>query len=149
MRFLTADQEFIGFNWIAWLLTERIPFRIRIKTGKYLEHADGREKKARDWFALRACRCKPQMMALWGLPVFVGGKHLHGKEYLVVISNQAGDLLTDYRLRWKIETLFQSLKGQDFDLESCRLSRPERLSGKFGFLALAFATARPASVLLF
>lgn len=86
---------------------------------------------------LRACRCKPQKMLLWGLPVYVGGKHLHGKEYLIVISNQTGDLLSDYRLRWKIETLFQALKGRGFDLESCRLSQTKRLSGWFGFLALA------------
>ncbi len=75
-------------------------------------------------------------MQLWGLGVFVGGKHLRGNEYLIVISNQSGDLLADYRLRWKIETLFQALKGRGFDLESCRLSQKDRLSGWFGFLAL-------------
>src|ERR1051326_8224918 len=135
-RFLTADREFIGFDWIAWLLSKKIPFRIRIKAGEYLLHPDGREQKARDWFAQRACRCKPQRMDLWGLSVFVGGKHLHGNEYLIVISNEAGDLLADYRQRWKIETLFQAMKGRGFDLESCRLSQERRLSGWFGFLAL-------------
>jgi hypothetical protein len=136
MRFVSADREFIGFDWIAWLLREQIPFRIRIKAGEYLEHSDGREQKAREWFALRACGCKAQKMRLWGLPVYVGGKRLHGNEYLIVISNQARDLLADYRLRWKIETLFQALKGRGFDLESCRLSQPKRLSGWLGFLAL-------------
>ncbi len=75
-------------------------------------------------------------MLLWGLPVYVGGRHLHEGEYLIVISNQRGDLLADYRLRWKIETLFQALKGRGFELESCRLSQERRLSGWFGFLAL-------------
>jgi len=73
------------------------------------------------------------------LPVYVGGKFLYAKEYLIVISNhpgETGDLLTDYRERWKIETLFQALKGRGFDLESCRLSQQRRLSGWFGFLAL-------------
>lgn len=136
MRFVTADREFIGFDWIAWLLQEQIPFRIRIKAGEYLMHKDGREHKARDWFVQRACRCKPQAMRLWGLSVYVGGRYLHGKEYLIVISNQAGDLLADYRLRWKIETLFQALKGRGFEMESCRLSQERRLSGWLGFLAL-------------
>jgi hypothetical protein len=135
-RFLTADREFLGFDWIAWLQKEQIPFRIRIKAGEYLLHEDGREQKAREWFAQRACRCKPQPMDLWGLSVYVGGKHLHDKEYLIVISNEAGDLLADYRLRWKIETLFQALKGRGFDLESCRLSQTRRLCGWFGFLSL-------------
>jgi len=66
----------------------------------------------------------------------VGGKHLYDKEYLVVIRNEPADLLADYRLRWKIETLFQALKGRGFDLESCRLSKERRLSHWFGFLAL-------------
>jgi hypothetical protein len=140
LRFVTADREFIGFDWIAWLIKEGIPFRIRIKAGEYLLHSDGREQRAWQWFARRACRCKPRPMDLpmdlWGLPVYVGGKHLHGREYLIVISNEAGDLLGEYRLRWKIETLFQALKGRGFDLESCRLSLSPRLSGWFGFLAL-------------
>jgi hypothetical protein len=55
-----------------------------------------------------------------------------------VISNEPSrDLWEDYRLRWKIETLFQALKGRGFDLESCRLSKANRLSGWFGLLALA------------
>jgi hypothetical protein len=142
IRFLTADREFIGFDWIAWLLREQIPFRIRIKAGEYLTHSDGRERRAWEWFDLRACCCKPQKMQLWGLSVYVGGKRLPSRrdkpdtQYLIVISNQADDLLADYRLRWKIETLFQAMKGRGFDLESCRLSQERRLSGWFGFLSL-------------
>ncbi len=137
MRFVTADREFIGFDWVAWLLRQKVPFRIRIKAGEYLLHQDGREHKAREWFASRAYRCKPQTMELWGLCVFVGGKRLRDKEFLIVISNEpSDDLLADYRLRWKIETLFQALKGRGFDLESCRLSKERRLSHWFGFLAL-------------
>ena len=136
MRFLTADREFIGFDWIAWLLKEQIPFRIRIKAGEYLLRPDGREQKAREWFALRACRCMPKKMHLWGMALYVGGRYLRDHEYLIVISNQAGDLLSHYRLRWKIETLFQAMKGRGFDLESCRLSQERRLCGWFGFLSL-------------
>jgi hypothetical protein len=67
---------------------------------------------------------------------FVSGKRLESGQFLIVIGNQRGDLLEEYRLRWKIETLFQALKGRGFDLESCRLSQQKRLSGWFGFLAL-------------
>jgi hypothetical protein len=73
----------------------------------------------------------------WGLSVFVGGKRLRDGQYLVIISNESSrDLWEDYRKRWKIETLFQALKGRGFDLESCRLSQQRRLSDWFGFLAL-------------
>lgn len=135
LRFLTADREFIGWEWIGWLLEQQIPFRIRIKAGEYLSDHKEQERKAWQWFS-RANRCRSQRMQLWGLPVYAGGRHLHGNEYLIVISNERGDLLADYRLRWKIETLFQALKGRGFELESCRLEQERRLSGWFGFLAL-------------
>ena len=35
LRFLTADREFIGKDWIAWLLSEQLPFRIRIKANTF------------------------------------------------------------------------------------------------------------------
>jgi len=136
IHFVTADREFIGFAWIGWLCQCGIPFRIRIKAGEYLLARDGRERRAWEWFEKRACVCKSQPLDLWGIEIYVGGKHLRGNQYLIVISNQKGDLLADYRLRWKIETLFQALKGRGFDMESCRLSKERRLSGWFGFLAL-------------
>ncbi len=137
LRFVTADREFIGQEWIGWLIQEQIPFRIRIKAKELLLHRRGSEKPAFAWFALRACRCKPQPMHLWGLPVFVGGKRLHDGQFLIIISSQPSkDLWADYRQRWKIETLFQALKGRGFDLESCRLAQERRLAGWFGFLAL-------------
>jgi hypothetical protein len=139
VRFVTADREFIGREWIGWLLEQGLAFRIRIKAGEWLGHADPAkgQKRGSDWFALQACRCKPRPMTLWGLRVYVGGKYLRGGEYLIVIGSEKGDLLCEYRLRWKVETLFQALKGRGFDLESCRLFQERRLSSWFGLLALA------------
>jgi len=138
VRFVTADREFIGREWIGCLLEQGLAFRIRVKAGEWLGHADPAkgEKRGSEWFGLQACRCKPRPIRLWGLRVYVGGKRLQSGEFLVVISNEKGDLLSEYRLRWKVETLFQALKGRGFDLESCRLSQERRLSGWFGLLAL-------------
>ena len=150
VRFVTADREFIGRDWVAWLLKERVPFRIRIKAGEWLTAPDYRgdwEKQASEWFRSRACACRHRRMLLWGLPVFVGGKRLRcstdgrdgSREFLVVISDEPGDLLEDYRLRWKIETLFQAFKGRGFDMEGCRLTDTLRWSAFVGFLSLALA----------
>lgn len=43
MRFLATGREFIGVDWIGWLLAQKLAFRIRIKTGEYLENHAGRE----------------------------------------------------------------------------------------------------------
>jgi hypothetical protein len=148
IRFVAADREFIGAAWIGLLLRQQVPFRIRIKAGEYLLHEDGREKRAREWFALRACPGKPRRMWLWGLPVFVGGKRLkrNRDEFLIVISNAASDLLEEYRQRWKIKCLFQAFKGRGFDLEASRLVDPLRLSAFLGLLAFAMCWCLRAGV---
>lgn len=64
---------------------------------------------------------------MWGVPVFVGGKPLVGGDTRIVISDVFGDLLTDYRCRWAIETLFQALKRRGFDLEATPVTNSERL----------------------
>jgi hypothetical protein len=147
MRFVTADREFIGSAWIGWLLCEQIPFRIRVKAGTYLLHPDGRVRRAAAWFDQCKGHGEPQRFLLWGLSVSVCGKSLPSGQFLIVISNQRGDLLEEYRLRWKIETLFQALKGRGFDLESCRLSLGRRLDGWFGFLALGLCWCLKAGAL--
>jgi len=143
LRFVTADREFIGQDWIAWLLEQQVPFRIRIKAGAKLRAEEGPEKRGSEWFASRACPCRKRPVLLWGLRVFVGGKRLRRSrssnrdEFLVVVSSEPGDLLEDYRQRWKIETLFQAFKGRGFEMEAARLCDPIRLSSWFGFLSVA------------
>ena len=141
VRFVTADREFIGRDWVAWLLHEKIAFRIRIKAGEWLQAQGGWEKRAAEWLAHRACPCRKRPMFLWGLCVFVGGKRLRRgtSEFLIVISHAPGDLLEEYRQRCKIETLFQAFKGRGFDLEASRLVDLLRWSAFLGFLSLALA----------
>lgn len=151
IRLITADREFIGADWLAWLHQQRLPFLIRIRKDDLLTHADGTCQEALGFFTRRAdaCRNKKQPWDLWGTPVHVGGKRLtsqpgKGKQagkarkqdWLIVVSNRpAADLLALYRLRWGIETLFQALKGRGFDLEGCATPRLERF---LGLLALGY-----------
>jgi hypothetical protein len=137
LNFLTADREFIGHDWIKWLQEQGIPFRIRVKAGEYFTSEKGERKKASKWFHYSSCKCKNKPMNLWGLSVFVGGKRLEGDKFLIVISNTLSDVLSDYSLRWKIECLFQSLKGRGFDLEIGHLTDQSRLKSFLGILALA------------
>lgn len=142
---ITADREFVGEDWLAWLQQQGLTFLIRIRKNDLLAHPDGTYQEAFRFFASRAdtCRNKRQAWELWGTPVFVGGKRLpkgrtkDGKEdWLIVVSNRpARDLLALYSLRWGIETLFQALKGRGFDLEGCGTPRIERF---LGLLALGF-----------
>jgi hypothetical protein len=148
IRLITADREFIGEDWLAWLHDQNLPFLIRIRKNDLLTHPDGTCQEASRYFALRAdaCRNKKQTWDLWGTPVHVGGKRLRARptkdgkaptqDWLIVVSNRpSADLLALYRLRWGIETLFQAMKGRGFDLEGCCTPRIERF---LGLLALGF-----------
>lgn len=148
IEFLTADREFIGKQWVGWLLEQKVPFRIRIKVGELLERPDGVRRRAGQWFSEAVCACKKRRWSLWGLSVYVGSARLRSGEVLVVISNERGQPAADYRLRWKIEVMFQALKGRGFDMESSRLLDPVRLSAFFGFLALALCWCLKMGVFL-
>ncbi len=137
LNFITADREFIGHDWVEWLIEKGIPFRIRVKAREYFTSSKGEKKKASQWFHFSSCKCKKSPMTLWGLSVFVGGKRLATNDFLVVISDKYSDVLSDYSLRWKIECLFQSFKGRGFDLEMGHLTDQYRLKSFLGILALA------------
>ncbi len=137
IAFVTADREFIGGNWLSWLQGQGIPFRIRIRVRDLLCDAKGEVFEAQE-LIWRRTLCRKHPYLLWGVPVYVGGKALGGGDTLIVVSDVPGDLAADYRCRWGIETLFQSLKGRGFDLEATHVTRPERLSRLLGLLALGF-----------
>jgi hypothetical protein len=149
IRWITADREFIGADWLAFLHQQRLPFLIRIRKGDLLTRADGTCQEAFRFFALRGdgCRNTKQAWDLWGTPVHVGGKRLRAKparagkkagkaDWLIIVSSHpVRDLLVLYRLRWGIETLFQAMKGRGFDLEGCATPRLARF---LGLLALGY-----------
>lgn len=137
IAFVTADREFIGAQWLAWLQQHKISFRIRIRACDLLHDRDGRACEAAD-LIWRRFRCRKHPYHLWGVPVYVGGRPLNSGDVLIVVSDVPGDPATDYRCRWGIETLFQSLKGRGFDLEATHVTKPERLSRLLGLLAIGF-----------
>jgi hypothetical protein len=128
VKLITADREFIGEDWLAWLIQQQLPFCLRIRCTDLLTHADGTCEQACTYFQ-RACRCRKVPFLLWNQRVYVGGKRLSGGDWLIVVSNQREDLLEQYRHRWGIETLFQSLKKRGFDLELSCTTRPGPLLG--------------------
>lgn len=146
VRLITADREFIGKDWLAWLSEQRLPFCVRIRCSDLLKHRDGALAPACTFFE-RACPCRKLPFRLWSQPVFAGGKRLAGGDWLIVVSNRKQDLLTAYRHRWGIETLFQSLKGRGFDLEATGADT-KRLGALLGLLSLCYLWCLRAGLFL-
>lgn len=143
--YLTADREFIGATWFAYLLEHRaVEFRIRIRESDKLDN--GRQcLKARVLFSHlqvnqhQVLRCPRRV---WGHWVYVAALRLEDGDLLIVVTHHRPHrAIADYAKRWGIETLFGCLKSRGFCLESTHLKDPERLSRMIALLTLALCWA--------
>ena len=143
---LTADREFIGYDWFEWLLNNEIPFDIRIKSNTQISH-NGKTIAVRNLFRnLRRgqFRQHKKVYTIFGCDVYLGGgpaKNKNGEDdYFIIASNEYEPGADQrYSLRWKIEQLFKELKGSGFDLEKTHLANASRLSTLLILLAIAYA----------
>ena len=144
---LLADREFIGEPWFRFLISENIPFVIRIKQSfmaagirvgyevpvkTLLKKLNGTRKKLLNY-----------PIILWGHSLFVSICHAKGaKESMIVVSNRFfSNPLKIYRKRWGIETLFGCLKTRGFRIEDTHMTDVDKIEKLVFILALAFCWA--------
>ena len=151
IRFVTADREFCAKDWLAYLIENKIPFRLRIKANYQITNVRG--KKVR---ASRLCRTlktgeRSELRGrrkLWNNLVYVAVcKKTDGDHVLVISSEQSGKILLEYGERRKIETLFGMLKTRGFRLEDTHLTEIERIGKLLSLLTIAVSWAMLAGEL--
>lgn len=155
--YLVADREFGGNAFLTWLTEQKIAFGIRLRSNIGITNSRGITQAGRDLFVSSKIGVVTDlgMRQVFGktdrIALFVSGIRLCD-DYLIVVSNRAllGDgLVSAYRNRWGIETLFGSLKRRGFDLEAMHLRESERLSRLLSVLSLAFCWAYLCGAWLF
>lgn len=145
IAYLCADREFIGTDWFAWLRSQEVDFRIRVRENTKV--INGRGQKVSIHRLFRSLRIGEPLVLeharpIWGLPLFVSGLRLSSGEYVIVVAPRfTVSALSDYARRWEIETLFSCLKSRGFRLEETHLVHPERLKKLVALLAFAFCWA--------
>jgi len=142
---LTADPEFVGKDWLGYLLSDPLtPFRIRIRENHKLRQG-GRVLKVSVVFQdLKPGqhRVLREQRQLWGQWVYIAALRLEDQSLLVVATQKAPQsAITDYAKRWSIETLFGIFKTRGFCLESTHLIDSDRLSKLLALLSLALCWA--------
>lgn len=141
IRYLTADREFIGHEWLCWLIEHNILFRVRILKSGLVTRPGSVPIAVRFHFLDLKCgrwNALPQRCKIWGMNLYVAAS-LSQKGYCYVVGQSCPDtMIEDYRTRWEIESLFSCLKKRGFDLEACRLTDPERTEKFTALLAIAF-----------
>lgn len=139
---LTADREFIGQLWFAYLLENFIHFRIRIRDNFQVTNARGqlvsvktlfRDLKPGKYKILRGRR------SVLGHKLFVVGSLAPDGEYLIVVTAEDPQhAIEDYLQRWGIETLFGCLKSRGFRFESTHMTKADRIDKLVALLAITF-----------
>lgn len=145
VSYLTGDREFVGKQWLTYLLIEpTIPFRLRIRNSDRI--FDGKKQlRASIIFA----NLKPGQTRIlsgrrwvWGRSVYISALRLEDGELLIVVScDPTTTAISDYGKRWGIETLFGMFKTKGFCLESTHFTDPERLSKLLALMSLALVWA--------
>jgi hypothetical protein len=146
---LTADREFVGDAWWAWLIEHQIPFFIRMRDNMRVNIPHKGEVKAFWLFnnlPLNTALQFPKIVQVKGNWVYLSGmKYLNQKgniEFLIVASyDKPQQALEFYKLRWQIETMFRAFKTAGFHLEDTHLKEYERLDKLLAIVALAFVWA--------
>jgi len=138
----TADREFVGKKWYNFLITNKIPFYIRIKSNTIIEirgvsfHASdfalGRRKRVFENIRIHDFRLKLATK-------IIGHEKDTEDRFLLILTNTDVQKAIDiYRNRWSIEVFFQSIKKRGFNLESTHLTDLLKLKKLFAMVCLAF-----------
>ncbi len=149
LAFVTADREFIGRDWFAYLRRQKVPFRLRIRENLQVTTARGNKTvAARNLFRSQRAGIGVLLSGerkVLGQEVSLMGMRTAAGEYVMVASSRRNEaILQDYAQRWKIENLFGCLKSRGFCLEATHITERERLEKLLALLTVAFCWAYKA-----
>ena len=144
--FVTADREFIGRDWFRYLRRKKIPFRLRIKENLKVTNARGNKMvSAKNLFRTHKAGVgvllSGQRKVLREEVSLMGMRTTEGQYVIVASSVESAEILQDYALRWKIETLFGCLKTRGFCLEETHITARERLEKLLALMTVAYCWA--------
>jgi hypothetical protein len=147
---LLADREFIGAEWMKFLLENNILFVIRVKESHYISHDDGRSYQLKSLLRTRKnarrLLARPGRLAAMidgpGMPLTFAAKRLRDGELLIVATNGPTNKALDaYKKRWQVECLFGDSKTRGLNMEDTRLTDPAKLDTLLIVITLAMTWA--------
>jgi len=140
IKCLTADREFIGDEWFAYLKKRNIPFFIRIRNNSKT-NGGVRVDSLFSFLRIKESYIYPKKRLIFSHNLSLVGVKLLG-DYLIIVTNaNPEDALENYKKRWEIETLFKSFKKTGFNFEETHLTEGERIEKLFALMTLAFCWA--------
>jgi len=145
IAFLTTDREFVGKDWLGYLLQRpKTPIRARIRESEHLWDGSQSLRASVVFADLQPGQLKvlSKRRRLWGHWVYVAATRLEDNSLLIVVTDQSPQsAIADYAKRWSIETLFGAFKSRGFCLESTHFIDLYRLRKLIALLSLALCWA--------
>lgn len=144
---LMGDSEFIGDEWISFLVKHKIVFYLDIRSNQYFTYNGTRYSV--EQYMVGKYKTELRDIHIFGQTLHIGIKRQTPSEkkkrkaFLAIVSNEPKPkgILQMYRKRWGIEVLFQSIKERGFKIESTHLKDPGRFRKLFALVCTAFAFA--------
>jgi hypothetical protein len=147
VRYFLADREFIGPDWIVFLLQNNVLFSIRVKGKMKVTLDNGRTvllktylQKRTMWALLRKHNWRfATMPASAGTPLRFACKRLKNGELLIIVTNSQKPLeaLRIYKKRWFIECMFGDGKTRGLNMEDTGMTDLGKLSLLIAIVTLA------------
>jgi hypothetical protein len=143
IKCVIGDSEFMGEEWVNFLLQSGITFYLDIRCNQFFEHNGVRCQvqtwmKGRNKSELNGIKIFKQTLNL-GIKRQKVDKKSKRKPFLAVVSNSSvSGIIGVYKNRWSIEVFFQSIKKRGFDIEATHLTDPIRIRKLFALVAIAF-----------
>lgn len=150
IRYFLADREFIGPEWIMFLLKNKVLFSIRLKAKMYVTFDDGRtyllksllRKRGMGAYLKNRAGRFSTMPASAGTPLRFAAKRLKDGALLIIVTNgNPGKALRIYKQRWFIECLFGDSKTRGLNMEDTHMTDLGKLSLLIAIVTLAMVWA--------
>ena len=147
IKALTADREFIGKEWLAWLKVQEIEYVIRAKeNGQYMSNSRGKMVKIRDLFrplptGSHVTLYQRRLGKKGELFDITGVRNKNGELAVLIHSPDIKDSIEIYSQRWQIETMFRAFKTAGFNCEATHITDDLRLDTLMQIMSVAFCLA--------
>jgi len=150
VKFLVADREFIGQNWLDYLNRNSIKYHIRIRDNFHVTLPKNNKKVKARWLFndLKIGQVKhyPKIVIINNVMCYLSASVIKAKngalEYQFLISfNKPENALECYKERWQIETMFRAMKTSGFNLEKTHLTDIDRILKLLLIVSIAFTWA--------
>lgn len=147
IKVILGDREFIGFQWMTYLIKEKISFCVRLKEGwQKVSNQQGQMVEVKKCFrGLKRGQVKSLGLRKLGegknsvFCYITGMRNEKGHWIIVAHSEDVSQPCELYRERWQIETMFRVMKTGGFNLEDTHVTDPKRLECLIGIVSMAYA----------